>query len=56
MEGNNKLKVTDLNSTYSIIAGQSFMIDVEMSGSDKFKQTITQASGLKDVEVYERLK
>ena len=56
IEGNNKLKETDLNSTYSIIAGQTFMIDVEMMSADKYKQTITQASGLKDVEVYERLK
>lgn len=56
MEGNNKLKETDLNSTYSIIVGQSFMIDVEMMGADKYKQTITESSGVKDVEVYERLK
>lgn len=56
MEGDNKLKETDLNSTYSIIAGQSFNIEVEMMGADKYKQTITESSGVKDVEVYERLK
>ncbi|MEP6927552.1 MAG: hypothetical protein ABI834_07945 [Ginsengibacter sp.] len=56
MVGNNKVKETDLNSTYSIIAGQSFDIDIEMNGTDNYKQTITNADGTKSVEFYERLK
>ncbi|MEO9020869.1 MAG: hypothetical protein ABI237_14560 [Ginsengibacter sp.] len=56
MDGNHKMKETDLNSTYSIIAGQSFMIDVELTGADHFKQTIVEPNGVKDVEIYERLK
>ena len=56
MTGDNKMKETDLNSTYSIIAGQSFTIDIEMTGTDNYKQTITNADGTKSVEFYERLK
>ena len=56
MIGNNKMKETDLNSTYNIIAGQSFNIDIEMTGTDNYKQTITNADGTKSVEYYERLK
>ena len=53
---NNKIKETDLNSTYAIIAGQSFDIDIQMSGTDYYNQTITNADGSKSVEYYERLK
>lgn len=56
MVGNDKMKETDLNSTFSIIAGQSFNIDIEMSGTDNYKQTITNADGSKSVEFYERVK
>jgi hypothetical protein len=56
MIGDNKIKETDLNSTYSIIAGQSFDIDLEMTGTDNYKQTINNADGSKSVEYYERLK
>ncbi len=56
MEGNNKLMETDLNSTYSIIAGQSFNIDVSMDGTDNYHQTITNSDGSKSVEFYERVK
>jgi hypothetical protein len=56
MDGNNKMKETDLNSTYAIIAGQSFNIDIDMSGTDNYSQTITNSDGSKSVEFYERLK
>lgn len=56
MAGNNKMKETDLNSTYQIIAGQSFDIDVELMGTDHYKQVITNPDGSKSVEFYERLK
>jgi hypothetical protein len=56
MIGDNKMKETDLNSTFSIIAGQSFDIDIEMTGADTYKQTITQTDGSKSVEYYTRLK
>jgi len=56
MNGNDKMKETDLNSTFSIIAGQSFDIAIDMSGSDNYKQTITNSNGSKSVEFYERVK
>jgi hypothetical protein len=56
MAGNNKVKETDLNSSFSIIAGNSFDIDIEMNGADNYKQTITDSTGSKSVEFYERLK
>lgn len=56
MDGDNKMKEIDLNSTYSIAVGQSFMIDIEMNGPDNYKQTITNSDGSKSVEYYERLK
>jgi hypothetical protein len=56
MDGDNKIKETDLNSTYSIAVGQSFPVDFEMSGSDNYKQTIVSADGSKSVEFYVRVK
>lgn len=56
MNGNNEMKETDLNSTYAIIAGQSFNVNIEMDGNDNYKQTINYPDGSKSVEFYERLK
>ncbi len=56
MKEDNQLVETDLNSTYSIIAGNSFTVDLEMDGADKYKQTIKNADGSKSVEFYEHLK
>ena len=56
MVGDNKVTETDLNSTYQIIAGQSFNVDIELSGTDHYKQIITGADGSKSVEFYKRLK
>lgn len=56
MVNDKKIKETDLNSTYSIIAGNTFDIDIEMTGTDQYKQTLTNADGTIGVEYYERLK
>lgn len=56
MEGDNQMKETDLNSSYSIIAGQSFIIDFQMDGNDKYMQSITHPDSTKTVEFYERMK
>jgi hypothetical protein len=56
MNSDNQIKETDLNSTYSIIAGQSFMIDIKRNGNDSYQQTITHPDSSKTVEFYERLK
>ena len=56
MKNDKQIKETDLNSTYSIIAGNSFDVSIEMDGTDKYKQTLTNADGSIGVEYYERLK
>lgn len=56
MEGDNQMKETDLNSSYAIIAGQSFMIDIRMDGNDSYMQSITHPDSTKTVEFYERMK
>ena len=56
MDGDNKIKEVDLNSTYSIAVGQSFAMDIELNGPDNYKQTIESADGSKSVEYYQRLK
>lgn len=43
-------------STYSEVRGHDFDIDVEMMGTDGFKQTMNNADGSKSVEFYEKLK
>lgn len=55
-ENDNKIKETDLNSTYAMIAGQTFDIDIEMDGKDAFKQIVNNADGSKGVEFYQRVK
>ena len=55
MDGDKRIKETDLNSTYSIAVGQSFPIDFEMMGPDHYKQTITSPDNSKSVELYERV-
>jgi len=56
MLGNNKMQETDLNSTYPIIAGQTFVIDLTFEGNDNYQQTIVHPDSSKTVEFYERLK
>ena len=56
MNGNNKSKETVMVSTYSTISGQSFDLEIEMIGTDEYKQTITDKDGTKGVEVYQRMK
>jgi hypothetical protein len=56
MNGNNKVKENVTVSTYYQLRDKSFDIDIEMTGTDEFKQTITEANGDKNVEFYQRLK
>lgn len=56
MINDKKIKETDLNSTYSIIAGNTFDVDIEMTGPDQYRQTLTNADGTTGVEYYERVK
>ncbi|HVZ97087.1 MAG TPA: hypothetical protein VG847_09450 [Chitinophagaceae bacterium] len=50
-----QIKETDLNSTFAIIAGQSFNVDIDMSDPNHFSQTISYPDGTKSVEVYARI-
>ena len=56
MENDNQIVETDLNSSYNIIPGQKYTIDIEMNNENSYKQTLTQADGSKHIEIYERLK
>lgn len=56
MDGANKVKENILASTYYEIRGKLVDLDIEMNGTDSYKQTITQADGTKNVEIYERVK
>lgn len=56
MPAGNKVNEHVLASTYSQLRGKSFDIDIEMNGTDEFKQTITNDDGTKSVELYQRLK
>ena len=56
MDSDKQITETDLNSTYAIIAGNTFTVTIEMDGDDKYKQTINNADGSTGVEFYERMK
>ncbi len=56
MPAPNKVKESMTASTYSEVRGHDFDIDVEMMGTDGFKQTMNNADGSKSVELYEKLK
>ena len=56
MENDHQIKETDLNSSYKIIPGEIYTIDVEMINENSYKQTLVQPDGSKHIEVYQRLK
>ena len=55
-QNDKQIKETDLNSTFAIIAGQSFMVDINLSDPDNFTQAISYPDGTKSVEIYTRVK
>jgi hypothetical protein len=56
MANNNMLKETDINSTYSIIAGNTFDVAVSITGKDNYRQIISYPDSSKSYEFYERLR
>ena len=56
MQGSNKIKETVIAATAEALREQTFEGDIEMKGTDEFKQTISIPNGVKYVEVYQRLK
>jgi len=56
MKGTDKVTESMEASTYYQVRGNDVDIDIEMKGTDQFKQTITNPDGSKNVEIYQRLK
>ncbi len=55
MNGDNQVREMVKTSSYNT-AGQVFDIDIEFNGHDEFKQTISEPTGEKYVEIYQRVK
>lgn len=53
---NNKLKETIQNSSFAWMMGKSFEVNFEMNGKDEFTQTIIDTAGVKNMEIFRRLK
>ena len=52
-----KSKETIQNSTFvTSLIGRTYEVDLEFTGTDTYKQTITFANGEKSIEIYEKLK
>jgi hypothetical protein len=51
-----KMKESMQASTYHDVRGKDFDIEIEMMGTDGFKQTMVNADGSRNIEIYERLK
>lgn len=56
MEGTTKIKEHIDASTYHQIRGQTVDLEIEMIGTDEYKQSITWPDGTKSVELYKRVK
>ncbi|MEO6681216.1 MAG: hypothetical protein ABIN48_00185 [Ginsengibacter sp.] len=56
MESDHQIKETDLNSSYNIVPGAIYTIEIEMINENSYKQTLIQPDGSKHIEVYQRLK
>lgn len=55
-QGKDQIRELDLNSTYPIVVGQSFMVNINMDGSDRYHQTLHNADSSVTTEFYERVK
>ena len=55
LNDSNKLKESIFTSSYYQLRGTDMNIDVEMNGTDEFKQTITYKNGGKAIEIYQRM-
>jgi len=57
MMGDSASRETIQNSTFvTSLIGKTYDVDIELSGTDTYKQTITFANGEKSIEVYQKLK
>ena len=55
-QGQDQIKELDLNSTYPIVVGQTFMVDIKMDGTDRYSQIVHNADSSTTLEYYERVK
>jgi hypothetical protein len=55
-QDNGQIKELDLNSTYPIVVGQTFMVDIKMDGNDHYSQVVHNADSTITIEYYERVK
>ena len=56
MDSNNNLTETITASTWPELIGKTFVLGITINGSDGFTQTTTNATGDKEISVYERVK
>ena len=56
MDNDHQIQETDLNSSFNIVPGQVYTIEIEMINENSYKQTLKQQDGSKHIEVYQRLK
>ncbi|MEO7263660.1 MAG: hypothetical protein ABIW38_02050 [Ferruginibacter sp.] len=56
MTGTTKSKESVLVSSFYQVRGQDVDIDIEMNGTDEYKQTYSTNDGYKGVEIYQRMK
>lgn len=56
MPAANKITESMTSSTFSTISGHNFDLDIEMTGSEGYKQTITENNGNRSVEIYQRMR
>ena len=54
--GTDKLTESCITSSYYRLRGQDIHVDIEMNGTDEYKQTIGYPNNEKSVEIYQRLK
>ncbi len=56
LDSSNHLTETITASTWSELNGKTFVLDITINGNDSFTQTAVNATGNKEISMYERLK
>ena len=55
MENDHQIKETDLNSSYNIVPGAVYLIDIDMINENSYKQTHTQQDSSKPMKVFKSI-
>jgi len=56
IDSNHQLTETITASTWTELSGKTFVLDITINGKDSFTQTAINATGDKEISVYERVK